>query len=137
MKREERETERERKQRKAKYRKYYYPPPHSLTKRGYHGPLQQYSGDAQHEVENESGFRLSPFIRPVSLKQRPPKDREPTFFPPRCARPFSPVEEKKKCTPPCLRAVVGGGNGVLWAEGAGRVTSSRRFSNGPLKGGET
>lgn len=53
----------------------------ALMKRGYHGPLEQYSGDAQHEVENESGIRISPFIRPVSLKQRPPKDREPTFFP--------------------------------------------------------
>lgn len=70
--------------------------PLSLTKRGYHVPLEQYSGDAQHEVENESGIRFSPFIRPVSLKQRPPKDREPTSFPLHALGRFSPAE-KKKC----------------------------------------
>lgn len=35
---------------------------------------------------------------------------------------------------PCLRAVVGGNNAVLWVEEVGRVTLSRHFSKRMLKG---
>lgn len=49
-------------------------PQNTLRNHGYHRPWEQYCGDAQHEPENESGIRIQPFIRLVSLKQRSPRE---------------------------------------------------------------
>lgn len=49
-----------------------------LKNHGCHRALEQYFEEVQHELKNESGIRISHFIRLVSLKQWSPRGRNLT-----------------------------------------------------------